>query len=92
MSSEKIQQVLARKHDPSQLTANQRFRYSDFVTKSGFGQDGSGDSKKYIYDRLSQPIGIVSGQFVAVSCRGPEEACQEKGVDVKTTKEYNTCI
>ena len=31
--------------EPSQLTANQRFCYSDFVTKWGFGQDGSGDSK-----------------------------------------------
>ena len=32
-------------YEPSKRTAKQRFRYSDFVTKWGFGQDGSGDSK-----------------------------------------------
>ena len=39
--------------DPSQLTENkliasQRFRNSDFASKRGFGQDGSGDSKVFL--------------------------------------------
>ena len=35
----------AKSTDHNKLTAKRRFRYSDFVTKWGFGQNGSGDSK-----------------------------------------------
>ena len=61
-------------HEPSQLTAKQRFSYSDFVTdfviKRGFGQDGSGDSKNTFRIALLSQWRCCS-KFVAVSCRGP---------------------
>ena len=48
----------------NKLIANQRFCYSDFVTKWGFGQDGSGDSKKIFRiallanQRCSRSVGL----------------------------------
>ena len=61
--------------EPSQLTANQRFRHSDFVTdfvavissqREGLGKMALG-IVKYFYDSSSQPIGVI---WFAVSCRG----------------------
>ena len=62
--------------EPRQLTANQQFRHSDFVTDfvAVISSQSEGLSKmalgieKYFYDRPSQPIGVI---WFAVSCRRP---------------------
>ena len=76
--------------EPGQLTANklsanQRFRHSDFVTdfvtdfvavissqSDGLGKMAVG-IVKYVYDRPSQLIGVIrfTVSMFAVSCRGP---------------------
>ena len=70
----------------NKLTANQRFRHSDFVILISSQSEGLGKKAlgivKYFWNRPTQPIGVVRGQFVhgqfvhgqfvSVSCRGPQ--------------------
>ena len=67
----------AKSTERNKLIANQPFHHSDFVTKWGFGQDGSGDSKIFWWSRFSANqqhlvrSQFVRGQFVAVTYHGP---------------------
>ena len=65
----------AKSTDHNKLTVNQRFCHSDFVVVILSQSEGLGKMAlvivKYFQDRSTQPIRVVRGQFVTISCHGP---------------------
>ena len=75
LSESTVPRARSTDHDKltaNKLTANQRFRHSDFVAvilsqSKGLGKMALG-IVKYAYDRSSQLIDVI---WFAVTCRGP---------------------